>query len=229
GKSGEGVTLIAGVLAQAKAFQILHEVEIEKEKSQKLMQLVWNYLKDLAEAEMANMELKRRIDVSSEEKLQVMEMQAESLKVLSNIGGLLGDGSEDELKHLGNYIKYLSMILDLIKDFKISINLTFELAEKINRKSLTYTLLWAKNYSQNLREYLLKVNERTEKEEVKKIVKMMLQTRVVENITNLISSLVMKAEEEISLLNNNKTVKILRFLLNSQQTIFNETLKRLVH
>ena len=227
GKSGEGVTLIAGVLAQAKAFQILHEVEIEKEKSQKLMQLVWNYLKELAEAEITNIKFKKQTEISPEEKLRIIKMQAESLKALSNIGVLLGNGSKDESKHLGNYIKYLSMILDLIKDFKTAINLTFDLSEKIKRNSLPYTILWAKDHSQELREYLISLDKHIKPVDIKEIVRMLTETNVIEHLKQLLTALTKKALKELIKLDINNATQILNFILTSQVAILDETLESL--
>ena len=220
GRSGEGVALIVGVLAQAKAFQILHEIDLDKKKSHALMQIVWNYLKDLAEAEIANAELKKRLDVSPEEKLRVIEMQGESLRVLSNIGGLLGNGSKDELKHLANYMKYLSMILDLIKDFKTSINLTFDLAEKIKRKSLLYTILLAKKHSKELSDYLICINECIKPEDIKEIVRMTLETNIIERLEKLLTSLTNKGVKALGNLDTNTATQTLKFLLTSQTKAF---------
>jgi len=229
GKSGKGVALIVGVLAQAKAFQILHEIKLNEYRRQTLIATVWNYLKDLAETEMVNMELKKRKEVNPEEKLRLIEMQAESQKVLSDIGVLLGNGSEDEMKHLGNYIKYLSMILDLIKDFKVSINLTLELSEKIKMKSFPYTILWAKNRSRKLREYLILHKDSVEPIDIREIVKMLLETNVVGNIRSLIERLTKDAEKELLELKSNNAIKILKFLLNTRIRTFDETLESLSH
>jgi len=228
GRSGEGVALIVGVLAQAKAFQILHKIDLDKKKSQALMQMVWNYLKELAEAEKVNTELKKQPDISPEEKLRVIEMQAESLKVLTNIGVLFGNGSEDESKHLGNYMKYLSMILDLIKDFKISINLTLDLAEKIKGKSLPYTILWAKGHSQELRDYLVCLNEHIKPEDIKEIVRMLLETNIIESFERLLTFLTNKAERELSNLNTNNATQTLKFILNMQAKVFHEDIESLL-
>jgi len=224
GKFGDGVTLMIGGLASAKAFSILNEMKINETKRQIITKLVWNYWEKLAKAEATNLELRRRDDIPPEEKLRVIEMQAVSTRTSPKIGALLGNGSKDEMKHLGNYGKYLGTILDLKKDFDVSINLTFELAEKIRSGALPYTLLWAKNRSKKIREYLPLLTDTVKPIDIKNIVEATLETKALENTVKLLKTLTQKAEIELLHLKSNKATDMLKFFLEAQLRIFMESL-----
>lgn len=227
GKFGEGVTLIVGGLASAKAFSILNEMKVDETKRQTINKIVWNYWKMLAKAETTNLELRRRGDVKPEEKLKVREMHAVGLETSLKIGAVLGGGSEDEIKHLGNYGRYLGTILELRKDFDVSVNLTLELAEKIRSGALPYTLLWAKNHSKKLREYLSLLTDTITPADIKNIVEAVLETEALEDTIRFLKILTKKAEIELLELNN-KPVNTLKIFLRAQPKIFNESLSTLL-
>ena len=227
GKFGEGVTLMIGGLASGKGFSILSRMKVDQRKRQTIMDLVWNFCKKIAEAEATNFELRRRSDVKPQEKLKVIETEAASVETLSKIGAVLGNGSEDEIAHLGNYGKYLSTILDLRKDFNVSINLTLELAERIRSGALPYTLLWAKNRSRTISEYIPLLTDTIQPADVKKIVEAVLETRALENTVRLLKTLTKKAEVELFELKSAKATKTLKFFLRAQTKIFIESLSTL--
>ena len=224
GKFGEGVTLMIGGLASAKAFSILGEMNVNETKRQTITKLVWDYWSKLAKAEATNLELKRRSDVKPEEKLNVIEMQAVSLEISLKIGAVLGNSSEDEMRCLGNYGRYLGIILDLGKDFKSSVNLTLELAEKIRRGAFPYTLLWARNHSRKIREYLPLLTNAINPVDIRKIVEAVLETKALENTMKLLHTLTQKGEAELLDLENNQRTSTLKFFLEAQAEIFKESL-----
>jgi len=223
GKFGEGVTLMIGGLASAKAFSILSAIKDET-KRQTITKTVWNYWEKLAKAEAANLELRRRSDVKPQEKLKVIEVQAVSLGTLSKIGAMLANGTEDEIRHLGKYGRYLGTIVDLRKDFNISINFTLELAEKIRSNALPYTLLWAKNHSEKIREYLPLLADTIKPVDIKEIVQAVLETKALENTTRLLKTLTKKAEIELLNLKRNTASETLKSFLEAQSKIFMEIL-----
>jgi geranylgeranyl pyrophosphate synthase len=187
------------------------------------MKLVWNYWSGLAEAETKNLEMRGRSNVKSEEKINVFEMEGIGIETLLKIGAVLGNGSEIEIEHLGNYGRILGTILEIIKDFKVSVNLTLELSEKIGKDALPYTLLWAKDRSQQIRELLPLLRDKASPVDVKKIVEAILETKTLEHILELIDNLSQKAEGELLELERDKT-NILKYFLRAQSKIFMESL-----
>jgi geranylgeranyl pyrophosphate synthase len=229
GKFGEGITLMIGGLASAKAFSVLGEMTVDEAKRQLITRLVWNYWRKLAQAETANLELRTRGGVRPEQKLKVIEMHAVNLRTLSKIGALLGNGSEDEMEHLGNYGKCLYTILELRKDFNVSVNLTLELAEKIRSRALPYALLWARNRCATIRKNLPILEKTTiQPIDIKRIVEAVFETRGLENTLGLIKASAQKAEQELSHLRDSTATRALIFLSNAQPEIFEQSLSNLL-
>jgi len=224
GDFGEGVALMVGGLVSAKAFSVLSGMKLNETKRQAVTELVWNYWGKLARAEATNLELRRRSDVKPEEKLKVFEMEGVGVETMLKVGAVLGNGSEDEVKHLGNYGRYLGTILELRKDFNVAINLTLELAEKIRSGALPYTLLWAKNRSKKIREYLPLLMGTIKPIDIREIVEAMLETKALENTMRVLEKMTKKAEAEFIELKDNKSSRMLRLFLEAQSEIFVESL-----
>jgi len=224
GKFGEGVNLVIGGLASAKAFSILNNIRLDEEKRKLLSDLIWNYWRGTAQAEMRNLALRRKVDVRPEEKFRVIEMHSITTETLLRVGAVLGGGSRDEVDHLGNYGRCLGIILELRKDFNVSINLTLELADKIKRGSLPYTLLWAKNHSQKLRKYLLELRNTIKPKDIKEIVKFILETDITKEILNHIVKIANYAKLDVIKIRDSQSIKKLEYFLKTQIDIFAEEL-----
>lgn len=227
GDFGGSVALMIGGLASAKAFSVLTGMKLNETKRQAIAKLVWNYWGNLAGAEVANLKLKRRGDVKPEEKLKVFEMEGVGVETMLKIGATLGNGSEDEMQHLGNYGRYLGTILELRRDFNVAINLTLELAGKIKSGALPYALLWARSRSEKVKGYLPLFKGTIEPVDIRKIVEAMLETRALENTVRLIEELTKKGVVEVLEVKDSKTTLILRFFLEAQSEILAESLSTL--
>ena len=223
GKFGQSVALMIGGLASAKAFSILSGMKVDETKRQTVTKLVWNYCKKMAKAEATNLKLRGRSDVKPEEKLKVFEMEGVGVETLLKIGAALGNGSEDDMKHLGNYGRYLGIILELRRDFNVSINLTLELAEKIRSGALTYTLLWAKSHSKKIGEYLPHLTKTIKPVDIRHIVEAVLEAKVLENTIRLLETLTQKAEAEVSQIKDSKSTGTLKFFLQAQLKLLMES------
>jgi len=224
GKSGDEVSLIAGGLVSAKAFLVLAEIKIARSRHQIINRLVWDYWRTMARAEMVNLELRKRDDVRPEEKLRVYEMEAIHLETLMKIGAVLGNGSKEEIRHLGSYGRCLGEILELEKDIKVSLNLTLELSQKVKRNALPYSLLWARTRSDRIDENLQRYRNGVGSPNVKQLVEAVLETGAVENAISLIEQLIAKARGETAKLRKTKSSNLLSFFAGAQHRIVKEIL-----
>jgi len=227
GKFGEGTALMIGGLASAKAFLILNQMDVDRIKRQTVTKLFWDFWTKIAKAETVNLRLRRQGNASSRKKLWVIKMQATNLETCLRIGAVLGNGSEDEVKHLGNYGLCLGTILELWKDFHVTINLTLELAEKIRSGALPYSLLWARKRSEKIRKKLEDLaNKNTiEPSDVKEIVENTLETKALNNTMKIIRKYTKRAEEELSeLKKKNRATRTLKFFVDAQPQLFIESL-----
>jgi geranylgeranyl pyrophosphate synthase len=227
GKFGEGTALMIVGLASAKGFSILNQMDLDKIKRQTVTKLFWDLWAKLVKAETVNLRLRSQGNVSPRKKFWVIKMEAADLETCLRIGAVLGNGSEDEVKHLGRYGRYLGIILELWKDFHVSINLTLELAEKIRSGALPYSLLWARKRSEKIRKKLEDLaNKNTiEPSDIKEIVENTLETKALNNIIRLIRKFTKRAGEELfELKKRNKATRTLKSFVEAQLHLFIESL-----
>lgn len=228
-KFGEGTALMIGGLASAKAFSLLNQMDVDKTRRQVLTKLFWNLWSKMAKAETANMRLRFQRNSSPRKKLWVIKTEAAAdLGTCLTLGAILGDGSEDEVKHLGRYGLHLGIILELWKDFYVSINLSLELAEKIRSGALPYSLLWASSRSERIQKKLRNLANRDiiDPSDIKDIVKQSLELKSFNNTLNFIRRSSKKAIAElVKLKRRNKSTQTLEFFVEAQPQLFIESLK----
>jgi geranylgeranyl pyrophosphate synthase len=230
GKFGEATTLIIGGLSAAKAFTILNQMNFEKTKHQTITNLFWKLCAKMAQAETVNLKTRSQQKLTSREKLWKIKTEATAdLETCLKIGAIIGNGSENEIKHLGKYGYYLGIILELWKEFHISVNLTSELAEKIRTGAMPYPFLWAMEHSEKIRKKLDALSNKKTIEQVciKEIVEDFLETKAYDNTVKAIRRFIKKAKEELKETNENDAVRTLQSFIEAQSQCFVESIPTL--
>jgi geranylgeranyl pyrophosphate synthase len=222
GKFGEGTALIIGGLASAKAFSILNQMNVDKTKHQAVAKLLWNFLVKIAQAETGSLRLRSQKTFSYREKFQKIKTEAADLETCLKIGAVLGNGSESEIQHLGRYGLRLGIILELWKDFHVSLNLTLGLAEKIRSGALPYSLLWAREGSEKIRKKLDSLaNKNTiEPSDIEEIVEDILEIKTLDNTVKTIRRFAEKARKELFELSRNNATRTLQLFIEEQPSVF---------
>jgi geranylgeranyl diphosphate synthase type II len=225
GKFDQSTTLIIGGLASAKAFSILNEAAMDIEKRKRISKLVWALWTKMAQGETATLRSRNKENISHRKKFWKIKRQAADIETCMKIGAIIGNGSNREITHLGNYGHCLGIILELYKDFWVSVNLTGELMEKIKNGSLPYTTLWASQRSQRIQEKLAKLTGKSviEKTVIKEIVQDTLAAEALDYITENIIKYTKKAENELFCLKKNKATQTLKSFAGFQPRLFMES------
>jgi geranylgeranyl pyrophosphate synthase len=230
GKFGEGPALIVGGLAAAKAFTILNEMDISKVKRIIVTRQFWNLWAKMAQAETVSLRLQSQRVLSSKEKFWKIKTEASANpKTCLEIGAVLGNGSGNQIKHLGRCGQFLGVILELWKDFHVSLNLTLELAEKIRAGAFPYALLWASEHSEKIRKELAMLADKNviEQSHIKQIVEDMLETKTFDNTTKQIKRFSEKARKNLSMVGTNNATQTLERFVEAQSQLFIERLTML--
>jgi len=226
GKFGGGTALIVGGLASAKAFSILNELDMEKEKRQAITELIWNLCANMARAETVTFRLRNQEIFLHTKKIWKIKMEAADTETCLRIGAIVGNGSESEIDHLGKYGFYFGVILALWNDFRVSVNLTLELAEKIRSGKLPYSLLWACGRSEKLRRKIENLADKNaiEQTHIKEIVEEILETKAFGNTVRNIRRYTKQAKDELIYLKKNNATQTLKSLVGFQPRLFMESL-----
>ena len=224
GKFGVGTTLIAGGLVTAKAFTLLNQVDLLPMQRRRVSKLFWRFLRRMAEAEIANLRLRKREKIHAEDKIAVLKIRTVNIEACTSAGAILGSGSNKEIDHLGKFGEYLGLVLELTDDLTESLNLTLELREKIRMGSWPYTLSWAEDHSRKIRDLLSSITEKEmDSHCVEKIVGGIFDSDAVGHITDLSAELTAKAKKELSSLRDTEAKKALELIAEAQSSFLPPT------
>lgn len=222
GKFGADTALIIGGLASAKAFTILNQPPLEKEKQRITTKMFWSLWANMAHAEIANLGERNKETLTSKKAFwKIKKEAAADLTTCLKLGAIIGNGSQEEISHLGAYGNCLGIILELWKDFHISANLTIELAYKVHNGALPYAILWAKEHSVKVQETL------STNQNAKVIVENFLNTRALHNTLMQIMRLIERAKKELEGVRSNEATQALQLFIEAQSCLFRESLSTL--
>jgi geranylgeranyl pyrophosphate synthase len=222
GKFGEGSALVIGGLASAKAFSILNELEMHEEKRRALNKLFWGLWARMAYAETSTFQSQRNGDPSSKEKLRKIEIESIAMENCMRIGAIIGNGSTSEINHLGEYGQCLGVILELEKDFQVSVNLTLEMIAKIRSGTMPYALLWAIEQSPKVRKKIDLISETNVIGQpiVKDVVEAVLEAKALDNTVKIIEGCIKQGKKEVGELKRNRATRMLQLFIEDQLPLF---------
>jgi len=223
GKFGQEIAIISGGIASAKAFSILNKT-MQAEKRKRITDAIWTMWSRMASIESIAVKMRNKGVFQSKNKLWKMRSEAINLGTCLKIGAIIGNGSNQEINHLTRYGRHLALILELGEDFKISINLSVELAEKIRNRRLPYATLWAVEHSSPLRTLFEKFAGNMEVEDslIKEFVEMFLSTNVGSVVSKKIEKNRKLAQLQLRTLPDTSAKDTLNLLVNSAATIFDD-------
>jgi geranylgeranyl pyrophosphate synthase len=145
GKFGKEIALLAGDALLFKGLTVLFQAaerNISVEKLSVILDVTKRTFFELGDAEALELRLRRKIDITPEEYLHVLEKKAAIVEGYAQIGVILGGGSEKELENLGKYGKVLGMLIMLRDDLIDMIDIE-EARHRIEGESLPLPIIYA--------------------------------------------------------------------------------------
>ncbi len=119
GKFGKNIALLAGDALLFMGLTVLFQTAQRDSSTVKLadiLDITKRTFFELGDAEGLELHLRRRIDVTPDECLHVMEKKAFIIEGYAQIAVILGNGTSEELENLGKYGKALGMLIMLRDD-----------------------------------------------------------------------------------------------------------------
>ena len=221
GKFGQETAIILGGIASAKAFSILNKT-MQAEKRKRITDAIWKMWSRMASIESIAVEMRNKGVFRSKNKLWKMRSGAINLGTFLTIGAIVGNGSNEEINHLTMYGRHLALILGLEEDFKISLNLSVELAERIRNRRLPYATLWAVEHSAPLKTLFEKFAGNTEDSLIEEFVEMFLSTNVGSVVSKKIEKNRKLAQLQLRTLPDTSAKDTLNLLANCAAKIFDD-------
>ena len=171
GKFGKEVTLLVGDALFMKGFMKLVKAcqTFEVEKTRKILDFLKKGFFELGEAEVLELEFRRRFDVKPERYLEVMYKKAANVEALMYVGAFLGSAKAKEMEILGRYGRIVGLI-SILRDDLIDMTLQEELIHRIDYECLPLPLIYALNNSE-IKSDLIKLlhKKKKTKEDLEKI------------------------------------------------------------
>jgi geranylgeranyl pyrophosphate synthase len=145
GKFGEETALLIGNALLVKGFNYLYKVseKLPLEKKQLLVDTVKNFLFEVIDAHIKEVELRnRKWNTKPKEYLNVLKIKAADIEGHMRIGAILGGGSAQEIKALTRYGRCLGILLLTRSDF-IDLFEQDELTNRVKYECLPLPILYA--------------------------------------------------------------------------------------
>lgn len=144
GKFGKNIALLAGDALMFKGLLLLNQSleNTSRDKRRAIIETIREMFFQLGDAEALELKFRRRLDVTPEEYLRIVEKKAADVEAHTRIGAILGSGTQEEIETLGRYGRLLGMIIILGDDMMDSWDVD-ELRHRLQKEHLPLPLLHA--------------------------------------------------------------------------------------
>jgi len=214
GKFGKEIALLTSDALLFKGFLALNEAlqtEAYKGKEEAIKDIILSGFFELGNAEALELKLRKRIDVNPHTYLQIVEKKAADVEVHSKIGGIMGNGSKEQIKTLSNYGRMLGTLIILIDDFFDMLDYK-ELAHRIRKEHLPLPLLYALQNSKfkSKIKSVIKNQKRITHRDAAKILEITEEAGSMETAKHLIVDLSYKTDGQLKTLEHKENLKIFK-------------------
>jgi geranylgeranyl pyrophosphate synthase len=144
GKFGKDIALLVGDALLFKGLTLLTEAgkNIDKKKIVAISRILKTMFFELGDAEAIELKLRKRLDVSPDEYLDIVEKKAADVEAHAHISAILGNGTQREIASLSKYGRTLGKLL-ILGDDDIDMANPEELLNRIKKEHLPLPLLYA--------------------------------------------------------------------------------------
>ncbi|RLF42418.1 MAG: polyprenyl synthetase family protein [Thermoplasmata archaeon] len=117
-KFGESTAIIAGDFLFAKSYEALHDLDVELMHFKRLNEILTRCIEEICEGQEMDMDFEKRERVSEEEYIEMINKKTAALFSCSAEGGaIIGGGSEEEIKRLAEYGRFLGLAFQIWDDY----------------------------------------------------------------------------------------------------------------
>jgi Geranylgeranyl pyrophosphate synthase len=225
GKFGRNTALIFGGAVSAKAFIVANQVNLESAKKREINELIWNYWATMARSEIKDLNAKAD-EYHASDKLNKIEAETINIQTCLRIGAIIGNGSATDIELLETYGSNLGIMFELLKDVKVSLNLTLELESKLKSGQLPFLLLLAREGSEKINDevgFLGKKHSITP-DDMSRLIRTILNSDSWARFTKLFQDTSEKCQSSL-IDKSNSAAEMLITISRSQSDAFWETIK----
>ena len=144
GKFGKDIAIISGNVLWLKGMFMLEEAcdSFSEEKKALILNLAKQAFFDIGSAEAQETSLKGNLNVTPEEYLKIIGLKVSVATAAAQIGAVIGNGTEEQVKSLGEYAKNLATLMTIRDEFIDMFELD-ELTNRFKNECLPLPMLYA--------------------------------------------------------------------------------------
>ncbi|MCS7098235.1 MAG: polyprenyl synthetase family protein [Candidatus Methanomethyliaceae archaeon] len=190
--------LMGGLLISHKLWSIL-----PREKANVVLEAIKQGLFELGSAEFEELKFVRNVNVTERQYLRIVYMKAADVEAYTKIGGIIGNGTNEEIEALAKFGRYLGMIAILRDDVEDTFYDDYELISRITKESLPYPIICSlKNLE--CRDIINKMLNNMEEQDIKNLKLLLRRNKSFEKTKKVINSLIKKAKIEANKVKNSE-------------------------
>jgi len=184
GKYGQELTLLLGNAFLIQGFTLLIKsiAEATPSKIQKSIDVLKTNLFEVGNAHALELGLKGKTTAKPEEYLDFVKKKAASIEADMSLGAILGGGTEDQIKTLGQYGRKLGILTTLREEF-VDVFEAEELRQKVKIERLPIPIIIAMQNAKTKKEIdEILAKRKISKNDTEKLVKTVFETESVKNL-----------------------------------------------
>jgi octaprenyl-diphosphate synthase len=221
-KFGPDKALLVAALTAAKAFHSLAGLawKVAPRTFFAVNEDFQHFLSRMAEAEVENSNLAKRFALDPKSRLALLELESIDMETSARLGAFVGECVSDKMELLGQYGRHLGKAIRLQEDLECSLNLTLELAGKIQRGAFPYPLAWALDNSKRSGRFSNELSTiRVEADDIQQLVALLFDSGAVDHTRHLIREESQKSIIALSKMENGEAKDALLTLASSQERL----------
>lgn len=188
--------IMGGLLNSHKIWSIL-----TKEKAEAVINALKRGLFELGAAEFEELKFIRNVNVTERQYLRIVYMKAADVEAYTRIGGIIGNGTDEEVEALAKFGRYLGMIAILRDDVEDTFYDDYELLSRITKESLPYPIICCLK-NPDCRELVIKMFDNVNEQDLKNLKLIVRKNKGFEKTKKVVDSLIKRAKREASKIKN---------------------------
>lgn len=217
------VSQLVSVLLSTKAYFTLNKIEgkVGRTKFERITRVFNDFILRMIEGEALNLQVKKRKIVTSQDVINVFELESSDVEACTTIGAILGDGDEKEVIALTQYGRILGTLFLLREDLMDALNFSARLGNKLSQGSYPLPVLWAINHSKKAQEFYSTLKERKNITPliIKRSTQLLFTSGAINHIIKIMEQLAERAKNSLSQLEKNEAKKMLELFADIQPKI----------
>jgi geranylgeranyl pyrophosphate synthase len=215
GKFNAGTSILAGDILLVYGLEKLADAadELSKVQGKKILKMVSESVSEICIAESLEIQLHNQLDVTPAKYLEIISLKAVVNELTMKIGAIIGNGSFEEVKKLGEFGRTYGINSIIIEEFVDLLNIE-ELKNRIKNECLPLPIIYAlqnPHIKTNILSFLS--SELLNESDHKKVVEIVINSAEVEVLQKILVSNATTQVKQLPLKVNGKMRKELQNLL----------------